>query len=128
MHRDREPYYEAKVQQELEGPQEELQVQQLKLYRSSPFYRLIYRNKERVLGELASLRNSPIFQYLSEVRQEYNRLLILKPQSVEMDIIRGKILIIDEILNMSEAIKNADRVEKQYNYTLENIEKGQEIH
>jgi hypothetical protein len=77
-----------------------------------------------VLGELASLRSSPIFQYLSEVRAEYNRLLILKPQSVDMDIIRGKIMIIDEILGMAEAIKNSERIEKEYATVLETFDKG----
>jgi hypothetical protein len=44
-----------------------------------------------------------------------------------MDVIRGKIQVIDEILNMAEAIKNSERIEKEYARTLQNIEKGQEI-
>jgi hypothetical protein len=123
MQQDSRNSYSFQQQDLGQGPQTELKEQQLRLYRNSPYYRLIHRNKERVLGELASLRNSPIFQYLSEIRAEFNRILILKPQSVDMDIIRGKIQIIDEILNMSEAIKNSERLERDFHADLERLDK-----
>jgi hypothetical protein len=40
-----------------------------------------------------------------------------------MDIIRGKIQIIDEILNMSEAIKNSERLERDFHADLERLDK-----
>jgi len=41
-----------------------------------------------------------------------------------MDILRGKIQVIDEILGMHDAIKASDRVEKEYAIQLEAFEKG----
>jgi len=69
------------------------------------------------------LAGSPIFQYLLEVRNEFNRILIVKPDGVQTDILRGKIIIIDEILNMAEAIRNSERLEREHRKDLDRIER-----
>ena len=106
------------------NPQEVLQESQIRMFLASPFHRIIYRNKERVLGELATLKTSPLFQYLQVLREDLARSVIYKDEEGKnADLHRGSIKTLDEILNMAQTIRAAETARHNSQETFDRIEK-----
>ena len=101
-------------------------MERAKTYRRSPYYNLIIKNKARVLGELATLKDSPIFQYLRVIRENACRDLIINDKEGpegKADLHRGAIKLADELLSLSDSIKNAEQVEKNWAKYFAQIDK-----
>ena len=108
------------------SPEEALILERAKTYRRSPYYNLIIKNKARVLGELATLKDSPLFQYLRVIRDSACRDLIINDKEgpgEKADLHRGAIKLADELLGMAESIKNAEQVEKNWAKYFDQIDK-----
>lgn len=111
------------------GPGDKIRMEQVRQWQASPYYKLLYQNKARILAWLAMPEGELFLQYLSQCRLGFTERLTYNPveggntsRIESSDILRGKIMNMDEIINLpfilklkaqEELYKLAEQMEKE---------------
>lgn len=106
--------------------QDQVVLMQEQLFRQSVFNRVMVPNKTQALKEAEQFNKTLLFQYLSELKQEFNWKLVHEANDTNKngDILRGKIIMIDEIMSIKNIFDVRDTFLQKNQDVLSAYSKG----